>query len=74
MPDIDLDLEGMTQEQLVAEVKKLRADIRQHRDAEGHKPGGVMRSESRARTSRELDLAVMLVLVGYFIDYLVHRI
>ena len=38
------------------------------------KPGGAMRSESRARTSRELDLAVMLVLVGYFIDYLVHRI
>jgi hypothetical protein len=36
MPDIDLDLEGMTQEQLVVEVKKLRAGIRQHRDAEGH--------------------------------------
>lgn len=34
--DLDLDLETMTQESLIAEVKKLRSGIRQHRDAEGH--------------------------------------
>jgi len=34
--DFDFDLDSMTQEQLVEEVKKLRAGIRQHRDATGH--------------------------------------
>ncbi len=35
-PDPDHDLEGMTREALLVEVKKLRAGIRRHRDAEGH--------------------------------------
>ncbi len=35
-PDPDLDLEGMTREALLDEVKKLREGIRKHRDAEGH--------------------------------------
>jgi hypothetical protein len=33
---MDSDLASMTNEQLVAEVKKLRAGIRQHRDSTGH--------------------------------------
>jgi hypothetical protein len=33
---MDEDLESMSREQLVAEVKKLRAGIRAHRDASGH--------------------------------------
>jgi hypothetical protein len=33
---MDEDLEGMTREQLLAEVKKLRAAIREHRDSSGH--------------------------------------
>jgi hypothetical protein len=33
---MDEDLTSMTKEQLEAEVKKLRAGIRQHRDATGH--------------------------------------
>ena len=33
---MDDDLEGMEREQLVAEVKKLRAAIRVHRDSTGH--------------------------------------
>lgn len=33
---MDFDIDTMTQEQLVEEVKKLRAAIRQHRDAIGH--------------------------------------
>ncbi len=36
MDDFDHDLDTMTQDQLVAEVKKLRQGIRRHRDAEGH--------------------------------------
>lgn len=36
MQDIDHDMESMDRDQLVAEVKKLRAGIRQHRDADGH--------------------------------------
>jgi hypothetical protein len=32
----DGDLEGMTREGLLAEVKKLRAGIRVHRDSAGH--------------------------------------
>jgi hypothetical protein len=32
---MDDDLENMTREQLVAEVKRLRAGIRQHRDSTG---------------------------------------
>ena len=35
-PTPDLDLETMTPEQLIDEVKKLRAGIRHHRDSEGH--------------------------------------
>jgi hypothetical protein len=33
---MDDDLTTMTREDLVAEVKKLRAGIREHRDASGH--------------------------------------
>ena len=32
---MDEDLEGLTREQLVAEVKRLRAGIRAHRDSSG---------------------------------------
>lgn len=32
----DLDLESMSEDELRAEVKKLRAGIRQHRDSTGH--------------------------------------
>jgi hypothetical protein len=33
---VDDDLEAMSREQLVAEVKRLRAGIREHRDSVGH--------------------------------------
>ncbi len=33
---MDQDLDQMTREQLVAEVKKLRQGIRRHRDSTGH--------------------------------------
>ena len=33
---MDRDLERMSREQLVEEVKKLRRGIRQHRDSSGH--------------------------------------
>ncbi|CAN5853073.1 hypothetical protein BH20PSE1_BH20PSE1_12430 [soil metagenome] len=33
---MDKDLDGMTREELTAEVKKLRQGIRQHRDSVGH--------------------------------------
>ncbi len=33
---MDDDLEGMSRDGLVAEIKKLRAGIRAHRDASGH--------------------------------------
>ena len=33
---MDDDLEGMSHEQLVAEVKRLRHGIREHRDSTGH--------------------------------------
>ena len=33
---MDVDLEQMTHEQLIAEVKKLRHGIREHRDSSGH--------------------------------------
>lgn len=33
---MDDDLGGMTPEQLIAEVKRLRAGIREHRDSSGH--------------------------------------
>ena len=33
---MDEDLEQLTRDQLIAEVKKLRAGIRQHRDSTGH--------------------------------------
>jgi hypothetical protein len=36
MTDLDTDLSSMPQEQLVTEVKKLRAGIRKHRDSTGH--------------------------------------
>jgi hypothetical protein len=36
MTDIDSDLMAMSREQLVEEVRKLRAGIRAHRDATGH--------------------------------------
>ena len=34
--DVDGDVEGLSREQLVAEVKRLRAGIRAHRDSSGH--------------------------------------
>ncbi len=33
---MDEDLDGLTREQLIAEVRRLRAGIRAHRDASGH--------------------------------------
>ena len=33
---MDTDLDGFSREQLIAEVRKLRAGIRAHRDATGH--------------------------------------
>jgi hypothetical protein len=33
---MDEDLEGMEREQLIIEIKKLRAGIREHRDSTGH--------------------------------------
>jgi hypothetical protein len=33
---MDDDLEGLTTEELMAEVKRLRAGIREHRDSTGH--------------------------------------
>ena len=33
---IDRDLEHMSREQLIAEVRRLRAGIREHRDSSGH--------------------------------------
>lgn len=33
---MDADLDGLTREQLVAEVRKLRHGIREHRDCTGH--------------------------------------
>jgi hypothetical protein len=33
---VDEDLEAMTREQLTAEVRRLRAGIREHRDSTGH--------------------------------------
>jgi hypothetical protein len=36
MTGVDDDLTSMTSEELAAEVKKLRAGIRAHRDASGH--------------------------------------
>ena len=36
MTDLDLDVVSLTREQLVAEVRRLRAGIRVHRDSSGH--------------------------------------
>lgn len=36
LTSMDDDLEQLTTDQLIAEVKKLRAGIRQHRDSTGH--------------------------------------
>ncbi len=33
---MDSDIESMSKEQLIAEVKKLRSGIREHRDCSGH--------------------------------------
>jgi hypothetical protein len=33
---MDEDLEGMGQEELIAEIRRLRAGIREHRDSSGH--------------------------------------
>jgi len=33
---VDTDLEAMSREQLIAEIRKLRAGIRKHRDSSGH--------------------------------------
>lgn len=35
MQDMDEDLQAMTREQLIAEVRQLRAGIRKHRDSTG---------------------------------------
>jgi hypothetical protein len=34
--DMDEDLDGLTRNELLAEVKRLRAGIRAHRDSSGH--------------------------------------
>jgi hypothetical protein len=34
--DLDGDLDGLDRDRLVAEVKRLRAGIREHRDSTGH--------------------------------------
>jgi hypothetical protein len=34
--DMDLDLDAMSHDELVTEVRKLRAAIRKHRDSSGH--------------------------------------
>jgi hypothetical protein len=34
--DIDHDLDALSREQLIAEVRKLRAGVRKHRDSTGH--------------------------------------
>ncbi|MBC7892790.1 MAG: hypothetical protein H7Y12_11290 [Sphingobacteriaceae bacterium] len=34
-PSLDFDLPGMTRDELILEVKKLREGIRQHRDSTG---------------------------------------
>lgn len=36
MTDLDSDLFALTRDELVAEVKRLRAGIRAHRDSSGH--------------------------------------
>jgi len=36
MDNMDADLDGMSREQLMAEVRKLRNGIRKHRDGSGH--------------------------------------
>ena len=36
MPSLDQDLELLTRDQLLAEVRRLRAGIRAHRDGTGH--------------------------------------
>jgi hypothetical protein len=33
---VDDDLDGLSRDELIAEVKRLRAGIREHRDASGH--------------------------------------
>ena len=33
---VDEDLDGMSREQLIGEVKKLRRGVREHRDSTGH--------------------------------------
>ncbi len=33
---MDTDLDGMSRDQLIAEIRKLRAGIREHRDTTGH--------------------------------------
>jgi len=33
---MDTDLDGMSRDQLIAEVRRLRAGIREHRDTTGH--------------------------------------
>jgi hypothetical protein len=35
MPELDGDLESLTRDQLIAEVRRLRAGIREHRDSSG---------------------------------------
>ena len=37
MEILDTDLDSLSRDQLIAEVKKLRAGIRAHRDSTGHK-------------------------------------
>jgi hypothetical protein len=36
MENLDADLEAMSREDLVAEIKSLRTGIREHRDSSGH--------------------------------------
>lgn len=52
---MDTDLDALTRDQLLAEVKKLRAGIRAHRDATGHDLAWPQFMEGCIRYRRSLD-------------------
>ena len=55
---MDDDLNGLSREQLLAEVKRLRAGIRAHRDSSGH--GSRWTSSFRMRAGRPSDGGIAL--------------
>ena len=52
---MDTDLDALSRDQLLAEVKKLRAGIRAHRDATGHDLAWPQFMEGCIRYRRSLD-------------------